>query len=453
MKKKLLIIITFGVFLFLLLPISNLLVHPSITVLSNTSQGPEATAVAHIFDAKCAFCHVPNVELPFYAKLPVASSLMQSDIAAGIKAMNFEKELFTPGKVPPGPVLAKIERELKSGDMPPLQFLALHWKGSLTTAERDAVFTWIAGLRSKSAPPGTPPAVAAGPVHPLPLFVDVDARKVALGQRLYNDKRLSADNTIACATCHDLNKGGTDQDKVSTGIRGQKGGINAPTTFNSGFQFMHFWDGRAATLQAQAGGPPQNPIEMGSNWNEISDKLGQDEAFAKEFKSVYADGLSEKNITDAIAEYERTLITPNSRFDKFLMGQGDLTAEEKHGWQLFQEKGCTTCHTGKLLGGESFELLGREDDYFATRGNLTDADNGRWNVTKQESDRHKFKVPTLRNIARTAPYFHDGSAATLGAAVQTMAHFQLGENLSESERDAVVKFLETLTGEFEGKPL
>ena len=193
---------------------------------------------------------------------------------------------------------------------------------------------------------------------------------------------------------------------------------------------------------------------MGSaDWPQVVLKLNRDKAFRKEFEAAYPEGISEKTITHAIAEFERTLVTPNSRFDKYLKGDaGALTAEEKRGYEVFQEKGCATCHVGELLGGKSYEVMGRRADYFAARGTPpTPADNGRYNVTKDERDRHCFKVPTLRNVGRTFPYFHDGSKKTLREAVDAMATFQDGEALSEKDARDVVRFLETLTGEYKGK--
>ena len=266
--------------------------------------------------------------------------------------------------------------------------------------------------------------------------------------------RLSGDDTISCASCHDLDKGGTDQEKVSEGVRGQLGGINAPTTFNSGFQFEQFWDGRAATLEEQADGPPNNPIEMGSNWEQIVGKLEADEAFTKAFNETFPDGYSKENLTGAIAVFERTLVTPNSRLDQFLMGKADaLTDDEKQGYDIFIEQGCATCHVGNILGGQSFEEMGRKEDYFAQRGNVREADYGRMNATGKEADRYHFKVPTLRNIKLTHPYLHDGTTSDLAEVVQVMARYQSGEKLSETDARLVAKFLETLTGEYEGKPL
>lgn len=292
------------------------------------------------------------------------------------------------------------------------------------------------------------------PIRPIPLTVKLDAKKVALGDKLFHDKRLSKDNTLACASCHGLDRGGVDGGVGSTGINGAKGPINAPTVFNSGFNFRQFWDGRANSLEEQAAGPIHNPKEMGSNWAEVLGKLSQDAALVATFKESYPDGLQPKNVQDAIATFERSLITPNSRIDKYL--RGDKTAlkdDELRGYQLFKNYGCVACHQGVNVGGNMFQVFGVMGDYFAKRGGATEADLGRFNVTKNEADKHMFKVPSLRNVALTAPYFHDGSAKTLNDAVEVMFKFQLGRVAPQQDKELIVKFLHTLTGEFRGQPL
>ena len=291
------------------------------------------------------------------------------------------------------------------------------------------------------------------PIQPLPLEIKLDSKRVALGEKLFNDKRLSKDDTLACVSCHELGKGGVDRTRVSTGIGGAKGSINAPTVFNSGFNFRQFWDGRAASLEELAAGPVHDPKEMGSNWPEVQAKLGRDQALVAEMKSAYADGLNPKNIQDAIATYERSLVTP-SRFDRHLRGDKTaITAEEQQGYQLFKSYGCVACHQGVNVGGNMFQVFGVIGDYFKKRGGVNDADLGRYNVTKAESDKHVFKVPGLRNVALTAPYFHDGSAATLEDAVDVMFRFQLGRAAPAKDKESIVKFLRSLNGEFKGKPL
>lgn len=290
--------------------------------------------------------------------------------------------------------------------------------------------------------------------RPLPVGVALATDKVALGERLFHDVRLSADDTISCASCHNLSAGGADNRYRSIGIKGGIGAVNAPTVFNSSFNVAQFWDGRAATLEEQVDGPVHHPKEMGSNWPQVMGKLGRDEAYPDLFSRSYRNGLTVDNIKDALATFERSLVTPNSRFDRFLRGEKDsLSAAEKRGYELFQSYGCASCHQGVNLGGNMYERMGMMGDYFGDRGNPVEVDLGRFNVTKKDSDRHYFRVPSLRNVARTAPYFHDGYAANLPEAVRIMAKYQLGRTVSEQDVGDIVAFLETLIGEYKGKPL
>jgi cytochrome c peroxidase len=289
------------------------------------------------------------------------------------------------------------------------------------------------------------------PLKPLPDKLDLDGRKVALGRILFHDKRLSKDNSLACASCHDLAKGGVDGRQTAVGINGQVGPINTPTVLNSGLNFRQFWNGRAASLEEQAAGPVHNPGEMGSNWKEVLGKLGQDPKMIKQFDTIYGDGMQPANIQDAIATFERSLITP-SRFDRYLKGDsGAISEDERRGYQLFKNYGCIACHQGVNIGGNMFQTFGVLGSYFQDRGNVTEADLGRYAVTKRESDRFVFKVPSLRNIELTAPYFHDGSAKNLEAAVDVMFRYQLGRTAPASDKELIIKFLKTLTGEKEIK--
>jgi cytochrome c peroxidase len=309
---------------------------------------------------------------------------------------------------------------------------------------------------SSSAGGGPTPATGAAPreaptpppLEPLP-EVATDARKVALGRSLFFDTRLSGDGTLSCATCHSLDHGGAEPRRTSTGIRGQIGPINAPTVLNAGLNFVQFWDGRAADLQAQAAGPVANPVEMGATWDDVVARLSGDEALRAEFVAIYGDsGVTQANVTDAIAEYERSLVTP-SRFDRFLRGEESaLTEDERRGYELFTTVGCTTCHRGANVGGSMYQRMGLVRDYFAERGTpITDADLGRFNVTHDEADRHRFKVPTLRNVALTGPWFHDGSRETLDDAVRAMGRYQLGRELDADQVRLLVAFLGSLTGD------
>ncbi|MCC6874452.1 MAG: cytochrome-c peroxidase [Sandaracinaceae bacterium] len=299
-----------------------------------------------------------------------------------------------------------------------------------------------------SAPPPPPPS-PADVFEALPTDVQLNREKVVLGRALFHDTRLSGDNTISCSSCHSLDMGGAEHDRTSTGIRGQVGPINSPTVLNAVYNFRQFWDGRAADLLEQAAGPVTNPIEMGGDWPTILERLRADQALAAQFTAVYGQsGVTQANVLDAIVEYERSLVTP-SRFDRYLRGeQSALDAQEQRGMSRFIEAGCTTCHRGRNIGGDSYQKMGLLRSYFELRGGeLTEADNGRFNVTHQESDRHFFKVPTLRNVEHTAPYFHDGSHATLPEAVRTMGRVQLNRELSDADVADIVAFLRSLSGE------
>jgi len=283
-------------------------------------------------------------------------------------------------------------------------------------------------------------------LRPLPELPPLRPERVALGARLFADTRLSADYSVACISCHRFDLGGADGLPVSVGILGREGGINAPSVFNSSLNFVQFWDGRALTLQEQAAGPIHNPLEMGASWSLVIERLGADETMREAFRLAYPDGLTAANIADAIASFEQSLLTPDSPFDRYLRGdEAALDELARTGYQRFRDFGCISCHQGVLLGGNMFQKFGVLGDYFADR-TPTEADLGRYNVTGREEDRHVFKVPGLRNVALTAPYFHDGSAPTLEMAVAIMGRYQLGRDLAAEDVKAIVAFLNSLTG-------
>lgn len=321
-----------------------------------------------------------------------------------------------------------------------------------------AIALW---LQAQGSPPQAELRIAKSeyttanePIEPLPLTATLDEKKVALGEKLFNDTQLSRNDTISCSSCHLLSAGGADRLVHSVGIDNRSGSINAPTVFNSGFNFRQFWDGRAETLEAQLDGPTHEFSEMDSNWLEITNKLKRAPEYRAAFAELYAEGIQGNAIKDAIATFERSLSTPNSRFDRFLRGDVNaLSEEEKKGYRLFKDHGCSSCHQGVNVGGNMFQKFGAMGDYFANRGNPTKADLGRFNVTGDNADRHVFKVPSLRNVDLTAPYFHDGSTARLEDAVAIMVKYQLGDQLSAKEISRIVSFLKTLSGEYKGKAL
>lgn len=286
------------------------------------------------------------------------------------------------------------------------------------------------------------------PITPIPDSLNLDQRKVELGRRLFHDKRLSRDDTVSCASCHDMKLAGADALPVAMGVANQRGTVNSPTVFNSAFNFSQFWDGRAATLEEQAEGPVHNSIEMDTNWHDVIGKLERDPEYVREFKAIWSDGIKPAHLQSAIAEFERSLITPDSPFDRYLKGDSQaLDASARKGWDLFRDLGCIACHQGVNIGGNMYASLGVMGDYFVDRGTpLVKSDMGRFNVTGREEDRYRFKVPTLRNVARTAPYFHDGMVEKLEQAVEKMARYQLGVDLVTADRDALVAFLVALNG-------
>jgi len=281
----------------------------------------------------------------------------------------------------------------------------------------------------------------AGPIKPVPEKIEVDPAKAALGKKLFFDPRLSQDGTVSCATCHDLNNGGDDGLKFSVGIHGKQGNINAPTVYNAVFNFRQFWDGRAKDLKEQVSGPIENPVEMGFGFKRAVAVLKKDPMYRQAFDRVYHGTISNDTITDAIAEFEKALITPNAPFDRYLKGDKNAISEKaKEGYRLFESKGCILCHNGVNIGGNFYNKFGIFED-------PNSSSMGRYAITKREEDKFVFKVPSLRNVALTAPYLHDGRARTLTQAVEIMTKHQLGRYMSSEEIADIVAFLESLTGE------
>lgn len=427
-------------------------------LMENRYTGEQEKVAKALFDNSCQYCHSPNTPLPFYSKFPIVGDEMQSDIQSGLRAFRLDRlleGLKDPSKLSQAD-LAKLQRVLENNEMPIAKFRHLHWGSKPDEQEKVALLNWIREARKMSLPKETPNVDADRLVQPIPDSIATDEAKVALGHDLFFDGRLSGDGSIQCHTCHQLDKGGVDRLDTSTGIEGKKGPINAPTVFNAAFNFVQFWDGRAADLADQAKGPPTNPVEMGSHsWDDIVARFEMDEEFKKEFLKEYPQ-VTKETLTHAIGEYEKTLITPNSDFDRYLKGDKTaLTEQQVRGYELFKQHKCDTCHTGVAMGGQSYEYMGLYGDYFKDRGTpLTDADEGRFAQTKDPFDMHRFKVPTLRNVALTAPYFHDASAKELKDAVSAMLKYQSNvKQPAQKDVEDITSFLESLTGEFKGEKL
>ncbi len=282
------------------------------------------------------------------------------------------------------------------------------------------------------------------PIQPLVAAKPKDAKLVELGKKLFFDPRLSRSGFISCNSCHNLSMGGSDNLKTSVGHNWHQGPINSPTVLNSSMNLAQFWDGRAPDLKAQAGGPIANPGEMAFTHDLAVTVLQSIPGYVAEFKAEFgSDKIDIDKVTKAIAAFEETLVTPNSRFDKWLRGDKKaLSKDELAGYKLFKDSGCTGCHNGPAVGGNSFQKLGVVEPY-----KTANPAQGRYAVTGDDADRFYFKVPMLRNVELTYPYFHDGEAATLTDAVNTMARIQLGKKFTEDENRKVVAFLKTLTGE------
>jgi cytochrome c peroxidase len=300
------------------------------------------------------------------------------------------------------------------------------------------------------------------PIQPIPKAIALDLNKVNLGKQLFADVRLSKDNRVSCLSCHNFSMGGADRRTHSIGVNGAVGKVNSPTVLNAGFNFRLNWDGEFENFTQHLEALLIDPQVMGVEWDTSLQKLRQDPEYIRAFSKIYPDRLTRSNVVDAIVVYENSLYTPDSRFDRFLRGDKvALTKAEQKGYKLFKDYGCVSCHQGINVGGNMFQRFGVMGDYFAdreactecNRGKINQADLGRFNVTKDEADRYVFRVPSLRNVALTAPYFHDGSAPTLEKAIAIMTRYQLGRPLENEQIDLIVQFLNTLTAEDRGKPL
>jgi len=310
--------------------------------------------------------------------------------------------------------------------------------------------------RKRSRPSGELPAVPLGlPKVPVPVDNPMTREKVELGKMLYFDKRVSKDGTISCATCHDPKQGWAEHEPTSTGIHGQKGGRNSPTVINSAYATSQFWDGRAASLEEQAVGPVANSIEMGSSMDAVVEKFAKIPGYQERFQKVFGTAVTEKGFAQAIAAFERTVLSGDSPYDQFKAGrQNALTDAQRRGLKTFEKAGCANCHAPPLFSNYEFDNAGVGADN-------PKPDEGRKAVTKKDEDMGAFRVPSLREVANTAPYFHDGSAKTLEEAVALMAAGGKDNPHRSSDFDAVreakltaqdqkdlVEFLKALSGKY-----
>lgn len=286
------------------------------------------------------------------------------------------------------------------------------------------------------------------PFEPLPERVALDPRRVALGARLFAEPLLSKQGDASCLHCHHFDHGGADRGPLSQ-LPGREPTVaNSLSIFNLAFADRFNWNGYYRSLEAHLDAPMTNPRVMGQSLREAAVALRASGSYTADFQAAYPEGLDEANLRDALATYERSLVTPNAPFDRFLRGERSALGDRAfQGYRLFKTYGCASCHQGRNIGGNMVQKLGVLRDYFADRGEVGPGDLGLAAITQREEDRFVFRVPSLRNVALTAPYLHDGSASTLEDAVEIMAEYQLGRTLSTEEVEAIVAFLQSLTGE------
>lgn len=414
----------------------------------------ENQVVAILKQNDCLACHDYDAQEPYYGKWPVIGKWTARHMEQGVRFCDLHAIVIDPDCTDEA-ALAKIEHAVATGSMPVLAYRLIHWGTGFNRTEKSILTRWIQNLRSRLfSTKLAAEAFANEPIQPLVATVATDSAKVALGHRLFLDGRLSLNGSINCATCHILEDGGADlaEERVSKGIHDLEGKVNAPTVYNALFHCRQFWNGRAVTLAEQAKGPMTNPVEMGDQTlDDVVARLGKDQALVAEFAKLYPnEGLTSTTLTDAIAQFEMTLITPDSPFDRYLKGDlNAITENQKKGYEVFKKYACATCHVGQAMGGQSFEYMGIKEDYFASRPASIPTvpdDKGLNSFTNRRQDLFKFKTPSLRNITLTRPYFHDGSIETLDEAVKAMLRFEIGEKASQHEVDQMVDFMGTLTG-------
>lgn len=428
----------------------------------------DAQFVQVIENNGCLQCHAAEPDAFWYQKLPGFTGLFEKDMTNGYRSIDLEKVVnqINNGEAVNIADVAKLEQATLNNDMPVIQYSVVHWGSNLNSKEQQIVYDWVREKRTAHVQDFTNKynmamndAFVSEPVMPLPdpTTFAVDQAKVQLGLDLFHDTRLSIDSTVSCASCHALDNVGQDSSNHSRGVGTQFGGISAPSVYNAVFNVQQFWNGREPDLQGQAGGPPANPIEMGyETWDDIVAYLRSQPDLVARFAAIYgAEGITKDTVTDAIAEFEQLLVTNNSPFDKYLMGDKTaLTSEEVQGYELFKKNYCATCHVGASMGGQSFEKLGTVLDiavYYEERGTEQNGDDqGLFGFTGIEEDRYKFKVPNLRNVALTGPWMHDGTHITLEDAVRTMFRFNTPTaEPSDDTVEKIVLFLNTLNGENE----
>ncbi|MDD2538758.1 MAG: cytochrome c peroxidase [Bacteroidales bacterium] len=400
----------------------------------------------------CLICHGGSEDFCTHINWPVFGQAIRRDAEKAIRYADASPELDKLFMDLPidKTHLMKLQHVVSRRSMPPLSFTIIHWKAPMTRDKQEIFLAWIYNqLSTHFSHPVPVGKKTFQPIVPIPDTFSTDQAKVMLGNALYHDTRLSSDNTVSCATCHNPERGGVDNLDYSVGVFNQPGTTTTLSSFNAVLDPFFFWDGKASSLKEQLSIALLDPVKMGNeSFDEIAAKLQADPSFTSRFLESYPDGFSLETVTDALQEYHKTLITPDSPFDWYLKGQTDAIGHlEQRGYELFKRYGCATCHNSAGMGGNSFQLMGVAHSFFPDREKVMLEDLGRYKITSRAEDMHKFKVPGLRNVALTYPYFHNASAKTLEQAVTDMAYYQRNKELSKRKIHKIVLFLKTLSTE------
>ena len=428
-----------------------------INVAPSNKLSVQEQVVTIVEEGGCFVCHggpdfYPNINVPVFGHM------IEKKAEKGVRYANAFSVLMhlNNDEAVDESIPIKMQKVISERSMPPLSYSIIHWKSAIIKDKQKILLHWLYDhLSTEHDWPVPTKERTFEPIIPVPDSLPANLSKVNLGRILFNDPRLSADSTVSCATCHKLDQGGADNMNFSLGAFAQPGRYSTTTIFNAAFQQFFFWDGRVSSLALQSALMLTDPVIMGNeSFEEITDRLEADPDFTSLFTATYTEGFSAENITDALAEYHKVLITPDAPFDQFLKGDGEaISPDAKKGYDLFKKIGCASCHNGVAIGGNSLEYMGLSNKFFPSRDKVQLPDLGRYRVTGLQEDIYKFKVPGLRNVALTYPYFHNSSAPDLETAVKTMAFYQRDKTLTLKEIREVVSFLRTLTGTFEGKLL
>jgi len=426
-----------------------------INIVPSAELSKKEQVISILEEGGCFVCH-GGPDYCTHLHWPVIGRMISKNAEKGIRYASATSilEHFHNNRIIDEALLIKGQKVIAERSMPPVIYRIIHWKSLITKDKQRLLLRWIYEyMASDHGWPMPTQERPFEPVRPLPDSLPADLAKVNLGRILYHDPRLSADSTVSCATCHNPETAGVDNLDYSVGTDGLLGMYSTLTTYNAVFHPFFFWDGRASSLPQLSVLMLTDPVTMGNeSFVDVVQRLEADLDFKSLFTESYPEGYSAESISDALAQYHKVLITPDAPFDKYLQGDSDaIGPEAKKGYRLFKRLGCASCHNSVGIGGNSIEYMGLSNDFFSVRDSIRLPDLGRYRVTAKREDIHKFKVPGLRNIELTYPYFHNASAPDLKTAVEAMAFHQKNKQLNKRKVQQIISFLHTLTGTFREK--